>query len=384
MNNQAMSKNDVLFHTSSLKNIDWETYSYELQKTKSFNGDNSIKSEIEEEIKSFCEGKNFFFVNSGTAAIELALMSLRLNDNDEVILPSFTFSSCANAVLRSGAKPVFADVDLKNLHLSLNNIKRMVSPRTKCIMVVEYAGIRANLTEIQKFCKKNKLILLLDSAQTFGTNHSKDDHSKLADFVCYSFHDTKVLSCGEGGLLIVNNLKFLNIVKIMFEKGTNRTQFIEGKVDKYGWKDVGSSFILSNVNLLLLKFQIRIRSEILKVKLRSIEVYDNFFELNSSFVLQRSDHSRCSNGHIYWLILPTPEIRKKLQSHLAINGVESVSHYNPLHYSEFAKKECFKHDNNMKNTFLAGECLLRLPVVSENASLKVVRALKKFGIHDSS
>ena len=191
MNYNKTKKKEVLFHISSLKNIDWKGYCHELRRTRTFNGDFNIKAEVEEEIKQFCKGEDFFFVNSGSAALELALMSLKLNENDEVILPSFTFSSCANAVLRAGAKPVFADVDIKNLHLSLNNIKRVFGVRTKCIMVVEYGGIRSDLIEIKNFCKKHNLLLLLDSAQTFGASHYKDDHSKLADFVCYSFHDTK-------------------------------------------------------------------------------------------------------------------------------------------------------------------------------------------------
>ena len=379
MNKYHTNEENISYHISSLRDIDWDGYNAELRKTKSFNGDSSLKDEVEQEIRHFCPGKNFFFVNSGTAALELALMSLKLDEEDEVILPSFTFTSCANAIIRAGAKPVFANIDAKCLHLSLESVMQVFSAKTKCIMVVEYGGIRANLNEIYEFCKKHKLVLLLDSAQTFGTSQSKDNHSKLADFVCYSFHDTKVFSCGEGGLLIVNNLKYLNRAVIMFEKGTNRLEFIEGKTGKYSWKDIGSSFIMSNVNLLLLKFQIRIRVNILKKKYDAIEVYENFFGLSTSyFFVQRSDHSTCSNGHIYWLILPNTKNKKQLQNHLSAHGIETVSHYVPLHCSEFAKKSNFRHDKNMANTFAAGECLLRLPVISPNASKKVVKAIERF------
>ena len=193
---------NIPFHKSGLSYICWDKYAENLGKLNSFQGSMQLQVKLAERCRQFCDGENFYFVNSGTAALELALMSIRLKLGDEVILPSLTFSSCANAVLRAGGVPCFAEISLPDLHVTLENILPLVSNRTKAIMIVEYAGTRAQLSDIHDFCTKQNITLILDSAQSFGAA-GQNDQSKLADFICYSFHDTKVFSCGEGGLLIV-------------------------------------------------------------------------------------------------------------------------------------------------------------------------------------
>lgn len=369
----------INFHYSSLKNIDWENYSKDLKSLDVYSGNENLQNEIKNFVNSFCKGENLLFVNSGTAALELALMSLKLKISDEVIIPSYTFSSCANAVLRANATPVFCEIELETLHASINTIEPLINNNTKCIMIVEYAGIRANLLEIKALCEKNGIILILDSAQAFAAFDKDYDNSDLADFVCYSFHDTKNYSCGEGGLLVINNTSFLDVVHIMYEKGTNRLQFAKGIVDKYSWHDIGSSFILSNVNLLLLKYQLKIIDQISLQKSEAILVYNNYFKKKSfEFVICYSDHSRCSNGHIFWLILDSSDTRNSIINYFKNFNIQITTHYVPLHSSHFSKKSRLKHAVDLNVTNLAGNCLLRLPVITSKISKKIIDIFSNF------
>tara|TARA_B100000780_G_scaffold188960_1_gene132885 strand:+ start:8049 stop:9176 length:1128 start_codon:yes stop_codon:yes gene_type:complete len=361
----------VPFHKSGLSYIYWEKYINSLKNLKSFHGSMSLQSEVEDLCRIFCKGKNFYFVNSGTAALELALMSLKLEAGSEVILPSLTFSSCANAIIRSGAKPCFCEISLPNLHISLDKIKELVNENTKVIMVVEYAGIRAELKNIRKFCDERGIYLLLDSAQAFGATEV-EDQSVLADFVCYSFHDTKVFSCGEGGLLVVNYNPVIETVEIMLEKGTNRLSFVNGQIDKYTWHDIGSSFILSDINLLLLKYQLAERERILMDKLSAIKIYIDFFEsFQSTHIRAFSRHDKASNGHIFWLLFKNNQTLKNVQSFFDKNFIHTTTHYVPLHSAPYALKNGYKHSQDMSLTDCAGDSLLRLPVISAEVAQKV-------------
>ena len=366
---------NIPFHQSSLSYICWDKYAENLGKLNSFQGSMQLQAKLAERCRKICDGENFYFVNSGTAALELALMSIRLKLGDEVILPSLTFSSCANAVLRAGGVPCFAEIALPDLHVTLENILPVVSNRTKAIMIVEYAGTRAQLSDIQDFCTNQDIILILDSAQSFGAA-GQHDQSKLADFVCYSFHDTKVFSCGEGGLLIVNNNKYVSTVDIMFEKGTDRREFFNGKIDKYSWQDTGSSFILSDVNLLLLSMQLDKRNDILRDKKSAIALYKNFFnKYDGEKVFAFSKHEGSSNGHIFWLLLKDFEALQYIQKLLREQGINSSTHYIPLHSSPYSVRERFKCARNMSLTTHAGQCLLRLPVIDKYKTEKIIITL---------
>lgn len=370
----------IPFHRSSLTYICWKQYASKLQKLNSFQGSEELQAKVFKQCKAFCVGENFYFVNSGTAALELALMAMELNEGDEVILPSLTFSSCANAVLRAGGVPYFSDISLPDLHITLENILPLVTERTKAIMVVEYAGIRAQLSDIHAFCQEQNIALILDSAQSFGAN-GESDQSWMADFVCYSFHDTKVFSCGEGGLLIVNNKKYTDNADVMFEKGTNRRAFFDGKVDKYSWQNIGSSFILSDVNLMLLSMQLDKSNEVLYEKLSVISLYlDYFSEYEGDQILAFSKHDRSSNGHIFWMLLKDLETLSFLQKTLREQNIQSSTHYIPLHSSAYSKKMGFRSANNMSLTNHTGQCLLRLPVIDVITTKQIIRTLQNIKI----
>ena len=365
----------IPFHRSSLAYICWDEYAAKLQRLNSFQGGLQLQEQLAERCKQFCGGDSFYFVNSGTAALELALMSMRLKSGDEVILPSLTFSSCANAVLRAGGVPCFTEVSLPDLHITLENILPLVTKRTKAIMVVEYAGTRAQLSEIRDFCAERNIILILDAAQSFSAT-GVHDQSALADFVCYSFHDTKVFSCGEGGLLIVNNRKYVMIVDIMFEKGTDRRAYFNGKIDKYSWQDTGSSFILSDVSLLLLSMQLDKRDNILTDKQSAINLYKKFFnKYDGEKVLAFSQHDRSSNGHIFWLLLKDLETLHYVQTKLSEQDINSSTHYIPLHSSPHSLREKFQYASDMSLTTHAGQCLLRLPVINKQKTEKITNTL---------
>lgn len=368
----------IKYHISSLKKLDWDKFSLDMFTINSFQGSDVCQRAAGKAVEKFCNGKEFFFVNSGTAALELALMALDLQEGSEVILPSYTFSSCANAVLRSNGIPVFCDISLPKLHITLSNIKNVVSDKTKVIMVVEYGGIRSDLKEIKNFCDENNIILLLDSAQTFGATGALDC-SDLSDFVCYSFHDTKVISCGEGGLLVVNNENYIDTVATMFEKGTNRRDYFRNKVDKYEWRSVGSSFILSDINLRILMLILNRRQEIISEKIDAYNVYYNYFsDISNQALVSHSPSGFTMNGHIFWLLFQRKIDRERFQICLADQNVETTTHYVPLHTAPASKNMKLRCDNDMQITNSVGSGLLRLPVISKETSEQVIDRISCF------
>ncbi len=364
------------FNRSILKSINWNELSSELMNLDNYNGHLDYHQTVLDDVNQIIPFGKKFLVNSGTAAIEMALMSLNLKPGDEVILPSYTFASCATAILRTGASPVFAEVD-QNLILDLKSVEKLKTNKTRVVMVVNYAGASFNEDAYREFCDLNSLIFLQDAAQAFGTEESYNHIGSKADFCCFSFHDTKNISCGEGGLLVVNNSDYLKICETVFEKGTNRYDYSLGKVNKYSLVSQGGSFIMSNINAAVLKHSLALFGSDKMTREKSLLIYSDCFENKTHLYAFAMQNDRPNNGHFYWLMFKEKKAADSFISFCKDIGVTSSRHYVPLHSSPFAKKNNLKFDENMGITDLASFGLVRLPCYDFNIALRVSEVLEK-------
>lgn len=224
-------------------------YISQANSNRKFSGDGPFGKMVQKALSDlYFGGKPVLLVSSGTAALELALMSLNLQATDEVIVPSYTFVSCANAVLLAGGRPVFAEISNENQNITLESIRAVFSERTRAVMVVHYAGFSNDIVEIVKFCKSQNLILIEDAAHCIGAQFKGKELGSFGAFGCLSFHETKNLHCGEGGAIVINDAHYLASIEIMREKGTDRSRFLRGEVDKYTWHCKGSSYLLSEIS----------------------------------------------------------------------------------------------------------------------------------------
>jgi len=234
-----------------------ETSNFETLISKAkFSGDGYYTKKSVEQLQKITDSKNILLTSSCTHALETAAISLDIQKGDEVIMPSFTFTSTANAFVLRGAKIVFVDVRPETMNVDEREIEKAVTRKTKAIIPMHYAGVACKMNEINAIAKANKLYVVEDAAQCVSSSYNDKHLGTLGDFGCFSFHDTKNIHCGEGGALLVNNEDFFSMSEVVREKGTNRTKFINGEVDKYSWIDVGSSYLLSEINAAFLSAQL--------------------------------------------------------------------------------------------------------------------------------
>lgn len=328
-------------------------------------GDGEFTKRSQEVLSERLLKRPVFLTQSGTAALELALLALNFQSDDEVIVPSFTFVSCANAVLIAGCKPVFADINANTQNLSLESFKRMVTDKTRAVIVVHYAGISSELYEIIEFAKAKKIIVIEDAAHCLGALLNDQELGTFGDFGCFSFHETKNITCGEGGALVVNNQNYISRIEIIREKGTDRSRFLRGHIDKYTWRDRGSSYLPSEITAAFLFAQLE---DIDKVTLDRHNSWCHYHELldeaESEGLLKRPViHSDCyTNGHIYYVLLKDGiKLRDEVIASLNRLCIQTAFHYIPLHSSPYGSR--FKFDSEgMNNTEHNASCLLRLPI----------------------
>jgi len=303
---------------------------------------------------------------SGTAALEMACLLLDLNVGDEVILPSFTFSSCANAIALRGGVPVFVDIHPDTLNIDENLIENAITPHTRAIMPVHYAGVGSNMCEILKIAQNYNLTVIEDAAQAIGASYQKQPLGSFGQLSALSFHATKNVSCGEGGALLINEPSFMERAEILWEKGTNRAQFIRGDIKKYTWCDLGSSFLPSEMTASLLESQLLRSEQITKDRqLLWNRYHEALLELEAEGFLRRPtllpdcDH----NAHIYYVLLSPAIERNKLIARLHAFGVDARFHYVPLH-SAPAGQRYGRVSGSMKIVDDISARLLRLPLFS--------------------
>ena len=302
-----------------------------------------------------------YLTTSGTTALEMACMLADIQPGDEVIMSSFTFSSTATAVVLFGGVPVFVDIKPETMNIDENLIEDAITPKTKAIMVTHYAGVGCEMDKICEIAKKHNLILLEDAAQVVNATYKGKYLGTFGDVGCYSFHETKNYSMGEGGGVCINNTSLVDRGAIVREKGTNRTQYINGQVDRYTWVDKGSSYLPSDILAAYLYPQLLQFEEMRDNRVASYNQYyeelKDVKELDLPYVPDYCVH----NAHMFYIKCKDLKERSALQVFLRENGVETAFHYIPLHSSPAGLKFGRFHGED-KYTTKESERLLRLPM----------------------
>ncbi len=320
---------------------------------------------------------------SCTHALEMAALLLDIQPGDEVIVPSFTFVSTVNAFVLRGANPVFIDVRPDTLNLDETQLERLISPRTKAILPVHYAGVGCEMDTIMEIANRHHIPVVEDNAHgLFGKYKGK----YLGTFGCMatqSFHETKNISCGEGGAILINDPELVERAEIVREKGTNRSRFFRGMVDKYTWVDVGSSYLSSDILAAVLFAQLEHREQIQRERQQVWEFYDQQLRpwaCDRDVQLPAVPPECEQSYHMYSIVLPSLEVRTELMRYLRERGIISVFHYQPLHLSEMGVKFGGK-PGDCPVTESVSDRLLRLPFFNRltiEQQATVVEALKKF------
>ncbi len=302
--------------------------------------------------------------HSCTAALEMAAILSEVGPGDEVIMPSFTFVSTANAFVLRGATPVFVDIREDTCNLDESLIQAAITPRTKAIVAVHYAGVACNMEPILDIAHRHRLCLIEDAAQGILSTYRGRPLGSLSDLAALSFHETKNVIAGEGGALIVNQARWSPRSEILWEKGTNRAQFFRGTVDKYTWVDIGSSYLPSEINAAFLLAQLEAAHAITERRLAVWQQYHDAFEPweSKGAVRRPIVPSDCRhNAHLYYLLFANLSHRSAVQSYLRRAGIDAVFHYVPLHSSP-AGLRYGRTDGPLPVTDSHADRLLRLPV----------------------
>ncbi len=339
-----------------------------------YNGKLSGNGEFTKRCQQFFETRYGFkkclLATSGTDALEMCAMLCNLKPGDEVIIPSYTFVSTALAFLREGAKVVFADSMKRNPNLDAEKLEALITPRTKVIVPVHYAGVACDMDAIMSVARKHNLLVVEDAAQaidsyyTSNITHQTLPLGSIGHLAAFSFHETKNITAGgEGGLLVVNDERFIRRAEIIWEKGTNRAEFFRGEVNKYGWVDMGSSFLPAEINAAFLWAQLENLDEI---QAKRKQLWNRYYELlkpladKGYFSLPDIPEYATNNAHMFYLILPSLYARTALIKYLKEHEIMAVFHYLSLHSSAYYAD---KHDGRaLPECDRYADTLVRLPM----------------------
>lgn len=327
----------------------------------------------------------FLLTTSGTASLEMAALLCDLKPGDEVIVPSYTFVSTVNAFALRGAIPVFVDIDPRTMNIDVTKIEEKITDRTKAIFPIDYAGVVCDMDEIMALAEKYNLMVVEDAAQAVGSYYKGKPAGTQADFGCYSFHETKNYVMGEGGGITIKDPdKFLD-AEIIREKGTNRSQFMKGFVDKYTWHKIGSSYLPSDILSALLYGQLERFDEIMEKRMNIWNHYHEFLKdyEEKGMVIRPYIPEYCEhNAHMYYMILPTAEKRDEMIQYLKENNVMAPFHYVPLHLSPVGEKYGYKK-GDLPYTEEYAARLIRLPLYADMTEEEIQTVCdllkKKFG-----
>ena len=336
------------------------------------------------EAKTGCQ--RALLTNSCTAALELSALLLDINPGDEVILPSFTFVSTANAFVLRGAVPVFVDVRSDTLNLDETLVESAITSRTKAIVPVHYAGVACEMDTLLAMAQANALSVVEDAAQGVMASYKGRPLGSLGHLGAYSFHETKNVISGEGGSLLVNDPRYVERAEVLREKGTDRSRFFRGEIDKYTWQDVGSSFLPGELTAAFLWAQLEEADAVTRGRLQSWQTYHDLLapleareRLRRPIVPDECTH----NAHMYYILLPDQSVRDGLMQALRAHDIYTVFHYVPLHSSP-AGQRLGRTPKAMPVTDLASGCLLRLPLwsgIQPEEQSAVVSAIADFLEH---
>ncbi|MFQ5508343.1 MAG: dTDP-4-amino-4,6-dideoxygalactose transaminase [Leptospirillia bacterium] len=315
-------------------------------------------------LEAYADCARALLTHSCTAALEMSALLAGVGPGDEVIMPSYTFVSTANAFVLRGGVPVFVDIREDTLNLDERLIERAITPRTRAIVPVHYAGVACEMDTIMEIAGRHRLPVIEDAAQGVIARYKGRPLGSIGQLGCFSFHETKNLISGEGGALLVNDPALAERAEIIWEKGTNRRQFFRGQVDKYTWSDVGSSFLPSDLVAAFLLAQLESGEEITRFRLAVWERYHTAFadleaagKVRRPIVPEGCEH----NAHMYYLLLPDLDARTRVLARLKEAGLSAVFHYVPLHSSPAGLKYGAVRDP-LPNTEALSERLIRLPL----------------------
>jgi dTDP-4-amino-4,6-dideoxygalactose transaminase len=309
--------------------------------------------------------KKSFLTTSCTDALEMTGILMNVGPGDEIILPSYTFVSTANAFALRGAKLVFADSRADHPGMDESLLESLISPRTKAIIPVHYAGVAADMDVISAIALKNNVLIVEDAAHAIQSFYKNKPLGSIGHMATFSFHETKNIISGEGGLLAVNDDAFVRRAEIIWEKGTDRAAFFRGEVDKYGWVDLGSSFLPSEIIAAFLYAQLE---QIQTIQEKRIQIWNQYnyglqglgeFGVRLPFIPEFASN----NAHMFYLVCPSVEVRDGLLAYLKERGIHAVFHYQSLHASKFYAD---KHDGRpLPQSDMYSNCLIRLPFYFE-------------------
>lgn len=303
-------------------------------------GDGPFTKLCESKLTSLIGCKATLLTHSCTAALEMAALLLDLKPGDEVIMPSYTFVSTANAVVLRGATPVFVDIRSDTLNIDEGLIESAITQKTKAIFVVHYAGVICNMDAISRLAKAYNLYVVEDAAQALSSSLGSQPAGSFGDLSCFSFHETKNIISGEGGCLAINNEAFIERAEIIREKGTNRKSFFKGEVDKYTWADLGSSFVPSELMAAFLYAQLESVDMIQNDRMTCWNNYNERFSsiIEYGFKLPSIPMPNSHNAHLFYILAENNEIRDRLIAELKRLGITCPFHYVPLHLSPAGEK----------------------------------------------
>jgi dTDP-4-amino-4,6-dideoxygalactose transaminase len=331
---------------------------------KSLTGDGRFCKEAEALLREMTGAKHALLTTSCTHALELAILCLDIKAGDEVILPSFTFSSSANAIVLQGATPVFVDIDPHTYNIDPRLIEAAITPRTRCIMPVHYAGQGCDMDTINDIARRHNLYVIEDAAQAVGASWNGKPLGTWGDIGCFSFHATKNVVSGEGGAFLTNNLELAHKAEIIREKGTNRSAFLRGQVDKYTWVGLGSSYVMSDMLAAFLKVQLE-RTE--ELNGRRLDIWNKYYEGTAELevrglVKRPYFHPKASNNaHIFALLVKNGQ-RDTVMAELRKRGINVTFHYVPLHSSPFMREVLGEGMPYLPVTDEVSGSLMRLPL----------------------
>jgi dTDP-4-amino-4,6-dideoxygalactose transaminase len=357
------------------------SYISETVTNKKLSGNGIFTKKCHEFFENSIASKKNLLTTSCTDALEMTAILANITAGDEVIMPTYTFVSTANAFILRGAKVVFVDSKEDHPGMDEDKIEEVINEKTKAIVPVHYAGVACDMDKILAIAKKYNLIVIEDAAQGIDSFYKGKPLGSLGDMGCFSFHETKNIQCGEGGLLAINNSNFSNRAEIIWEKGTNRSAFWRGEVDKYNWVDIGSSYLPSEITAAFLYAQLE---EIKNIQNKRKAIWNQYNEglsslKNTGVGLPNIPYYATNNAHMFYLVCRSKDERIQLIEHLKKNNINAVFHYICLHDSPYYNE---KHDGReMPSAKRYEECLVRLPLwvnISEKEVKFVIQKVLDF------
>ena len=354
-----------------------------ITKNKRLNGDGSFTKNCSEWFENNFSALKVLLTTSCTHALEMSAILCDIKEGDEVIMPSYTFVSTADAFVLRGARIKFVDIRPDTLNIDETLIEEAITENTRAIVPVHYAGVSCEMDTILNIAKKHNLFVVEDAAQGVCSKYKGRYLGTIGDFGTYSFHETKNYTMGEGGAILINNKKFVKRAEIIREKGTNRAQFFRGLVDKYSWVDIGSSYLPSEMNVAYLYAQLEVADEINQNRLNIWNTYYNLLKplaqekiIELPYIPPECEH----NAHMFYIKVKNLETRTKLINYLNKLGVKAIFHFVPLH-SSIAGRKYGEFVGDDVHTTKESDRLLRLPMyygLQEEQINYVVSAIKAF------